>query len=250
VYGRLALDAQAAIQRAIDVFGADADYRAEEIPWDAAPRERGDQTMTASNEKGWFLDLHHTCDEVLVLFAREAGCQAARDELTCRCWGKLRARLIRCGPCSGLALWDLEDAQQQAFFWIQEAIRAFDPKGSSFQTFLGQILRMRMMDFCRSVKRRSKHFPPCGDRDRWPEAPAANDRLDSRDHPQDLLRHLDEVVGALDHRARAVWDEVRQGKRLCDLPQVLGVSYRTVKRLWRELRGRLTSAFRAYVKRQ
>ena len=33
----LALDAQAAIDRAIEVFGAAGDYRAEEIPWDAAP---------------------------------------------------------------------------------------------------------------------------------------------------------------------------------------------------------------------
>jgi len=33
----VALDAQAAIDRAVEVLGAAADYRAEEIPWDAAP---------------------------------------------------------------------------------------------------------------------------------------------------------------------------------------------------------------------
>ena len=33
----LALDAQAAIDRAVEVFGSASDYRAEEIPWDAAP---------------------------------------------------------------------------------------------------------------------------------------------------------------------------------------------------------------------
>ena len=33
----VALDAQAAIERAIDVFGLAAGYQAEEIPWDAAP---------------------------------------------------------------------------------------------------------------------------------------------------------------------------------------------------------------------
>jgi len=32
-----ALDAQAAIDRAVEVLGAASDYRAEEIPWDAAP---------------------------------------------------------------------------------------------------------------------------------------------------------------------------------------------------------------------
>ena len=32
----VALDAQAAIDRAVEVFGTASDYRAEEIPWDAA----------------------------------------------------------------------------------------------------------------------------------------------------------------------------------------------------------------------
>jgi hypothetical protein len=36
----VALDAQAPIDCAIEVFGAAADYRAEEIPWDAAPLPR------------------------------------------------------------------------------------------------------------------------------------------------------------------------------------------------------------------
>ncbi len=33
----IAPDAAAAIGRAIEIFGAAADYQAEEIPWDAAP---------------------------------------------------------------------------------------------------------------------------------------------------------------------------------------------------------------------
>ena len=33
----VALDAQAAIDRAVEVFGAASDYRADEIPCDAAP---------------------------------------------------------------------------------------------------------------------------------------------------------------------------------------------------------------------
>jgi hypothetical protein len=36
----VAPDAQAAIERAIEVFGAASGYRAEEIPWDAAPLPR------------------------------------------------------------------------------------------------------------------------------------------------------------------------------------------------------------------
>jgi hypothetical protein len=36
----VALDAQAAIDRAVEVFGTASDYRAEDIPWDAAPLPR------------------------------------------------------------------------------------------------------------------------------------------------------------------------------------------------------------------
>jgi hypothetical protein len=36
----VALDAQSAIDRAVEVFGTASDYRAEEIPWDAAPLQR------------------------------------------------------------------------------------------------------------------------------------------------------------------------------------------------------------------
>ena len=40
-----------------------------------------------------------------------------------------------------------------------------------------------------------------------------------------------------------------EGKRLRDLPQVLGVSYRTVKRRWRDLREKLALAFDARPER-
>jgi hypothetical protein len=33
----VARDAQPAIERAVEIFGTASDYRAEEIPWDAAP---------------------------------------------------------------------------------------------------------------------------------------------------------------------------------------------------------------------
>jgi hypothetical protein len=36
----VALDAQAAIDQAVEVFGSASDYQAEEIPWDAAPLPR------------------------------------------------------------------------------------------------------------------------------------------------------------------------------------------------------------------
>ena len=206
--------------------------------------------MTASNAIGWFLDLHHTCDEVLVLFAREAGCRAARDELTCRYWGKLRARLIRCEPCRGLGPWDLEDAQQQAFFWIQEAIRAFNPvqlfllRGSSFQTFLNRVFRLRLLDFCRSLRRRATRFRLVGEQSNWPDTFLADEKFDLSGYGRELHLQLANAATQLDPDVRVLWNQVRQGKRLGDLPEVLGVTYRTVKRRWRKLREQITQALR------
>ena len=36
----VAVDASSAIDRAVEIFGTASDYRAEEIPWDAAPLPR------------------------------------------------------------------------------------------------------------------------------------------------------------------------------------------------------------------
>jgi hypothetical protein len=52
-----ALDAAAAIARAIEIFGSASDYRAEEIPWDAAPLPKprttnGAVTRTGSHASG------------------------------------------------------------------------------------------------------------------------------------------------------------------------------------------------------
>jgi hypothetical protein len=55
-----------------------------------------------------------------------------------------------------------------------------------------------------------------------------------------LRLHLDKAVSLLDPQARALWNELRQGKRLRDLPHLLGVSYRTLKRRWRKLRAQLS----------
>jgi hypothetical protein len=61
---------------------------------------------------------------------------------------------------------------------------------------------------------------------------------------------LDQALRLLDPSARALWQELSDGKRLCDLPQLLGVSYRTLKRRWRNLREQLISAFRYLKERE
>jgi RNA polymerase sigma factor (sigma-70 family) len=203
--------------------------------------------MTPPATKGWLLDLAHTSDEVLLLLAREARQQAAGDELTCRYWRYLRIRLGQRSAHCRLNQWDREDAQQQAYFWIQEAIRAYDfgqllqPGGSTFRTFLHRVVRLRLLNFCRSLRRsrqwHSATTPP-GHRPKDPldQQPAVGGEQEQ------AYFHLERVLGALDPSDQAVWNELCQGKRLREVAQTLRVSYRTVKRRWRRLRQRLASS--------
>jgi hypothetical protein len=55
---------------------------------------------------------------------------------------------------------------------------------------------------------------------------------------------LEQALRRLDPSARALWQALSDGQRLRDLPHVLGVSYRTLKRRWRHLREQLILAFR------
>jgi RNA polymerase sigma factor (sigma-70 family) len=206
--------------------------------------------MTTAIEKGWFLDPPHTSDEVLLLLAQQACSQPARHELTCRHWRRLKTGLARFAVPLRLSSWDLDDAHQQAFFWIQEAIRAFDPGqlflplGSSFQTFLHRIIQLRLLDFCRSLNRRRKRFPLAGEQDHWPNDALLEKPLAFFGQEEELRLHLDKAVSLLDPQARALWNELCEGKRLRDLPQLLGVSYRTLKRRWQKLREQLIRALR------
>jgi DNA-directed RNA polymerase specialized sigma24 family protein len=200
--------------------------------------------MSTSPCKGWFLDLQNTCDEVLLLFAREAQSQPARSELTCRCWQGFKASLHYCDNHE-LTAWDIEDAQQQSFFWIQEAIASFDPhqlchpRGSSFRTFLKRVIRLRVADFARSLRRSRKRFHAVGEVEHSLEDVLPRSRIASLGSNENLDLELEFALRHMDPLGRALWNEVRQGKRLCDLPQVLGISYRTVKRRWRSLRSQL-----------
>jgi RNA polymerase sigma factor (sigma-70 family) len=204
--------------------------------------------MTVLTEKRWFLDLVNTSDEVLVLFAQGGGSQPARDALTCRHWHQLKSRLSWHALRLRLTPWDLDDAHQQAFFWIQEAITGFDPnqlflaRGCSFKTFLQEILRLRLMDYCRSLYRRKKRYRLAGDYRNWLSESLLEEAPVLAVSEEELHLQLDQALRLLDPQARALWRELRQGKRLRDLPDVLGVSYRTLKRRWRTLREQLCVA--------
>jgi RNA polymerase sigma factor (sigma-70 family) len=199
---------------------------------------------------GWLLDAPNTCDEVLLLLAREADCQPARNELTCRYWCRFEINLRRWAMAAGLVSGELEDAQQEAFFWIQEAIRSFDPVqlsrpcGSSFQTFLKCVFRVRLLDFFRSLRRNKKRLCSAGELDHWSRNGRVENTCECSGHGEELHAQVEKAVRLLAPELRALWDELRQGKSLRDLPGLLGVSYRTVKRRWREMREQLIGGLR------
>jgi RNA polymerase sigma factor (sigma-70 family) len=189
------------------------------------------------------LDTDNTSDEVLLLLGREGRCRAAADELTRRYWRHAHVNLARQPLSCALSAWDLEDARQQAYFWIQEAMQAFDfgqlarPRGSSFRTFVNSVFRRRLLDFRRRLRRNQRRHQPVRPHNEFLE-----DRR--RDHGSDhnTNRDLQDALRRLDAPARALWTELCQGKRLVDLADALDVSYRTLKRRWRVLREQLAAA--------
>ena len=92
------------------------------------------------------------------------------------------------------------------------------------------------------MNRRRKRFPLAGEQDHWPNDALLEKPLAFFGQEEELRLHLDKAVSLLDPQARALWNELCQGKRLRDLPQLLEVSYRTLKPLWRKLRGQLRRA--------
>jgi RNA polymerase sigma factor (sigma-70 family) len=219
----------------------------------AAPdrdKKRGGRFMRKTQEKGWTLDLRNTSDEVLLLLAREAHCQPARDELTCRYWHKIKSGFPLWAGSRRLTAWEVEDAHQQAFFWIQEAVRDFDPaqltlpRGSSFQTFLKRVVRLRLSDFLRSLRRNRQRFRPVEGKADWYDQLLLKKTSALPGRHEELHRQWEHALHLLDSPARVLFQELSDGKRLRDLPEVLGVSYRTLKRRWRKLREQLIVAFR------
>jgi hypothetical protein len=94
----------------------------------------------------------------------------------------------------------------------------------------------------RSLRRNRRRFRPALEPDDCARPASGGNRLASEEHREGLHLQLEKALGLLDRASRALWHELSQGKRLCDLPHVLGVSYRTLKRRWRKLREQLIRA--------
>ncbi len=124
--------------------------------------------MSEPAAKGYVLDLPNTCDEVLVFLAREAVRVAARDELISRYWPKVTKAISFLARKKYHFTRDVEDAQQEAYLWIEEAIRAYDalqlgqPRGSSFRTFFRRVLQFKLAHHVRGQQRFESHQRAAG----------------------------------------------------------------------------------------
>ena len=78
----------------------------------------------------------------------------------------------------------------------------------------------------------------------WPDTLLAEGNFGFSGNEPELHLRLEKAVTQLDPDARVLWTQLRLGKRLRDLPEVLGVTYRTVKRRWRKLREQLIQVLR------
>jgi hypothetical protein len=100
---------------------------------------------------------------------------------------------------------------------------------------------MRLLDFSRSLYRNKERFRSRGEPDHCSRNRRVETTRASPAHREKMNLQLEQAVDLLAPELRALWDELRRGKRLRDLPESLGVSYRTLKRRWRKLRARLVS---------
>jgi RNA polymerase sigma factor (sigma-70 family) len=103
-------------------------------------------------------------DEELVALARTAGGQKALDLLMLRHLEGLERDIAQLAHIGHLAHEDCLDAQQMALFLLREAVSCYDPaklRGGleqPFHAFLLRVVRRRVADFTRRLRRDRKCF--------------------------------------------------------------------------------------------
>ena len=207
------------------------------------------------------LDLSRIGDEELVVLAKECDYQPAAHALIARHHPWVN-RLIACNAGhTGLGAADLEDAEQEAVFWMLEGIARYNtlelarPKRRRFRTFLYTRVGSRFIDFVRRIRRRERHFA-CLVRFSL-EGHFAIGRIRSRKHgrpgqdnPASALEReenhmrLERALDCLDEEARRLWERLASGMRLRDIARRQGISYPQAKRQRRKLLAKLVAQLR------
>ena len=196
-------------------------------------------------------------DEELAFLAENCGCSTARQELLMRFYEWSNRLIAQLGRRRGLALADVEDAQQDAVFGILKAIQRFDARRvgqgnrAGFRAFLHRILSDRFKDFVKQLWRSKTHdghpIRPSDKLDRGVPACGLDDWADpERDSDPEAMAESNEVhvlfweaVKHLDGVEYSLVSALLSGSRLRQISRELGISYDAAKRLRRRLRKRL-----------
>ena len=202
--------------------------------------------MSQNERHVWFdLDLAVMEDEALVVLAKECEFAPARDELLVRYGGQADRVIGWLAYPQGFTRSDIEDARQNAVFWIVEAVKKYDtnqigkPKGCSFRSFVYRVLIARFKDYAKHLRRVEHHYDRtacCGeeeasasDVDCRPEDPATIVEI------RESMNHLHETLARLDSESGRMWRLLAEGKSLRQIAADLGVSYDSAKRRRRKL---------------
>ncbi len=196
-------------------------------------------------QRGFDLDLAVMEDEALVVLAEECEYGPARDELIVRYDIQIDRLIGWLAHSYRLSHADLEDARQNAVFWIVEAITKYDTeqmgkvRGCSFRSFVHRVLTSRFKDFTKHLRRVECHYArstPCLVED----FPQADDNDDAEDpaliaEEQESIHRLQNTLSSLDAESGRLWQLLAEGTSLRQIAAGLNVSYDSVKRRRRKL---------------
>jgi RNA polymerase sigma factor (sigma-70 family) len=196
-------------------------------------------------QAGFDLNLALMEDEALIVLAKECEYGPARDELIVR-YGSQADRLIGWLAHSyGFGHTDVEDARQNAVFWMVEAIKKYDtrqigkPQGCSFRSFVHRVVIARFKDFAKHLRRVEHHY------DRTARCSDDEDFAEDTDgelkdpativEARESMTRLHETLTCLDSDSGHMWRLLAEGNSLRQIAVQIGVSYDSAKRRRRKL---------------
>ena len=199
----------------------------------------------SEKQRGFDLDLAVMEDEALIVLAEECEYGPARDELIVRYDAQIDRLISWMARSYRLTTSDLEDARQNAIFWVVEAITKYDTEqigkvgGCSFRSFVHRVLMSRFKDFTKHLRRvecRYNRSSEC--------AVEEFSQEDAKDEPQDPARvvaekesitRLQQTLSTLDSESGRLWQLLAEGTSLRQIAASLGLSYDSIKRRRRKL---------------
>jgi RNA polymerase sigma factor (sigma-70 family) len=191
-------------------------------------------------------------DADLVRLAQAQGPRGpAAAALFLRHYPALCRRVARLAHAAGLPRSHLPDAQHEALLGaLPQAIAAYDPvpEGTpghcSFRTFLGVLVRARLCDFARRVRRAER---------RLDRSARVADTLGSSPGPvaaaegRELRARVAEALRHIDPTDRRLWEESLAGTPLSALARQLGIPYHLAKRRRQAVRAYLAAQLKEWA---